>query len=227
MRRLSLLWRRFTPLETRLFAHVRAILPETARLVYDAQIAAINRVQRLSPSWSEIDCYRMRRGRPDWSGVPLFRCTDEFRLAEVRFGVAGHRYRAVLTCIEGHVFDFAIVPGPKAVAFAEWDGPGQSFLLGDPGRAPTGRAEPEVLPPAWEAFLARHGESPPGGWALHDAGSARRVTLADGQYLILAERGAEEFVLHRIEPPADGFFHLRAYDAAPVRLSGGLERMVR
>jgi hypothetical protein len=227
VRLLSLLWTRFTPLETRLFDHVRAVLPETARPVYDAQVAAINRVQRLPPSWSEIDCYCMRRGRPDWSGVPPFARTDEFRLAEVRFSVAGAGYRAVLSCIAGHVFDFAIVPGPKAIAFAEWDEPARSILLSDPGRAPAGRSKPPVLPPAWEAFMARHGERPPAGWALHDAGHARRVALEDGEYLILAERGAEEFVLHRIEPPADGFFHLRGYDETPVRLSGELDRVVR
>jgi hypothetical protein len=111
--RLSLLWRRFTPLEERLLAAVRSVLPDDVQLLFDGQVAAITRVQRLPPTWSEIDFYCLRLGKVDWSCAPSFPCTDEFRLAEVRFQAAGASYRAVLTCGAGHIFDFAITPGPR------------------------------------------------------------------------------------------------------------------
>ena len=119
--RVTLLWKRFSPLEERLLAEVRNVLPAAAQPSFDAQVAAISRVQRLAPSWTEICFYRMRRGRADWSGVPLFPCTDEFRLADVRFRIGGQHFKATLTSIGGHIFDFATTPGPKHVSFATWD----------------------------------------------------------------------------------------------------------
>ncbi len=72
-------------------------------------------------SWAEIDLYRLRHRRRDWTGVPMFPCTDEFGLAEVRFRVAGRQFKSVLSSISGHVFDFATTPGPRDIAFRQWD----------------------------------------------------------------------------------------------------------
>src|SRR3989338_8326266 len=44
--RLSLIWRRFSPLEERLLATVRGVLPPDARPILDAQVSAITHVQR-------------------------------------------------------------------------------------------------------------------------------------------------------------------------------------
>ena len=122
LQRLSLIWRRFSPLEERLIAAVREVLPPQARGVFDAQIAGITLVQRLPPRWSEISFYRQRHGKVDWSDLPAFPRTGEFRLAEVQFSVEGRRYKATLTSIGGHIFDFTVIPSAKAVAFADWDG---------------------------------------------------------------------------------------------------------
>ncbi len=90
VQRLSLLWRRFSPLEERLIAAVCGALPEPAQPIFEAQIAGITLVQRL-PGWTEIDFYRRRSGRTDWSDIPAFPRTGEFPLAEVRFSVATPR----------------------------------------------------------------------------------------------------------------------------------------
>lgn len=221
---LSLLWRRFTPLEERLLSAVRSVLPSGAQLTYDAQVAAVTRVQRLPPTWSEVDFYCLRLGKVDWSLVPSFPCTDEFRLAEVRFRVAGTSYRTVLACIAGHVFDLATTPGPKSVAFTPWDSQPNVTLLGDPQRPPTGRKEPESPAPAWRSFLERHPGSPPRDWVLHDATTAYRVALSDAEYLVLAERAGEEFILQRLYPPADGLFRLQGSDGVPERLTRDLHQ---
>src|SRR5215831_2511033 len=105
--RLSLLWRHFSPLEERLLAAVRDVLPPQAQPIFDAQVTAITLVQR-HPRWTEIRFYRRRNGKVDWSDLPAFPCAGEFPLAEVRFAVQKKRYKATLTAISGHIFDFAI-----------------------------------------------------------------------------------------------------------------------
>ena len=222
--RLSLLWKRFTPLEERLLSAVRSALPSGAQPTYDAQVAAVTRVQRLPPTWSEIDFYCLRLGKVDWSQVPSFPCSDEFRLAEVRFQAAGTRYRAVLTCIAGHVFDLATTPGPKSVAFTPWEAEPNVTLLGDPHRPPTGRKEPESLALEWRSFLERHPGAPPRDWVLHGATTAHRVALTDAEYLVLAERVGEEFILQRLYPPADGLFHLKGSNGVPEQLTRDLHQ---
>ncbi len=223
--RLSLAWRRFSPLEERLIAAVREILPARAQPIFDAQVAGITLVQRL-PGWNEIDFYRRRHGKVDWGDIPAFPRTGEFPLAEVRFSAAGQRYKATLTCIGGHIFDFGITPSPKPVAFAPWDDSPSARLLNDPLIADSGRA-PEPLPAAWREFLARQRGKQPGDWTLHDVDTAYRTTLDSGEFLILAERAGDQFVLWRIEPADPGLFYMASHDAAPEPLKGPLENVIR
>jgi hypothetical protein len=61
---------------------------------------------------------------------------------------------------------------------------------------------------------------------LHDAAAAYRVALLDGEYLVLAQRAGEEFILHRVDPPADGLFHLRGCDGVPERLSQAVDQVL-
>jgi hypothetical protein len=117
IRELALVWQRFSPLERRVLDEIRGVLPDPAKPMFDGQLGAITRVQRLPPSWSEIDFYCLRRGKPNWTDVPLFPCTDEFRLAEVRFQVLGRSYKSTLSSIGGHIFDLATTPGARKVAF--------------------------------------------------------------------------------------------------------------
>jgi len=201
---------------------VRKVIPIAAQPVFDAQVAAINRVQRLPPSWGEIDFYC----RPDWTGVALFSCTDEFRLAEVKFRIAGCAYKAVLSSISGHIFDFAITPGPKQVAFEVWEGAPTSVLLRDPLRAPNGSKEPESLPVEWQNFLARHSGDRRYGWVLYDETTAYRVVLNDAQYLLLAEREGPEFILHRVEPIGERLYYLKHHDGSPEPLDLELETVM-
>jgi len=116
--RIILLWRRFSPLEERLLAAVREVLPAAAVPVFDAQVAAVTLVQRHP---HEICFYRRRHGKVDWSGVPTFPRTGEFPLAEVRFPVAGRGYKATLSSISGHFFDFSVTANTRKVAFKELD----------------------------------------------------------------------------------------------------------
>jgi hypothetical protein len=224
MHRLSLCWRRFSPLEERLIAAVREVLPPQAQPIFDAQVAGITLVQRL-PQWTEIDFYRRRKGKVDWSDIPAFPRTGEFPLAEVRFAVANRRYKATLSSIGGHIFDFGITPSPKAVAFLAWDAPPSTRLLADPLVVDSSRM-PEPIPIAWREFLAHLQGPRPGEWTFHDADTARRVRLEDGEFLILAERSGDEYVMHRIEPPAS-VLYLASHDSTPEPIEGELADVFR
>jgi hypothetical protein len=224
IREIGLLWKTFAPLEEQLLRAVREVLPAAAAPTFDAQVAAIKLVQRLPPSWSEIDFYPSRR-KNSWARVPGFPCTDEFRLAEVSFRVAGKRYKATLSSIAGHIFDFATTPGPRRVAFEAWDEPPSVRLLDDPLRAPTGRRAPEDIPHVWQEFLKQH-PNPQGNWVLHDGTSAQRVALDQAVYLILAEREGDAFILYRVEPAGEALYFLPAHDGEPEEIKGDLQSVV-
>ena len=223
--RISLLWRRFSPLEERLLAEVREILPRQAQATFDAQVVGITIVQR-HPHWNEIAFYRKRGGKVDWDDIPAFRRTGEFRLAEVRFQAGGRRYKATLTSINGHIFDFAITPAPKAIAFSRWDTTPAARLLSDPS-SPEGGREPECMPEIWREFLLRQAGQRTGGWVFHSTDTAYRMTFDEGEFLILAERAGDEFVLHRIEPPAPNLFFLASHDGTPEPIKGAVENVFR
>ena len=221
--RLSLLWRRFSPLEERLLAVVREVLPSQAQSIFDSQVGSISLVQRHP---NEVCFYRKRSGKVDWSDVPTFPRTGEFRLAEVRFRVAKKRYTATLTSVGGHIFDFTITPSPKAIAFAEWDAAPSTRLLADPMVADSSN-EPPSLPESWRELLAKHQKLDAGDWTFHDATTAYRRALADGDFLVLAEREGDQFVLHRIEPPAATLFYLDSHDGKPEPVTDLLEILKR
>jgi hypothetical protein len=218
--RLSLMWRRFSPLEERLIEAVRAVLPPQAQPIFDAQVAGITLVQRLPPHWSEISFYRRRNGKVDWSDIPTFPHTGEFRLARVQFRVGRRRYKATLTSISGHIFDLTVIPSPKAIAFADWDAAPSTSLLSDP-LTPQSAREPQPIPNSWREFLAHH-RAFARDWTLHDSDTAFSTAFADGEFLVLAEREGDQFVLHRTEPPALSLFYLDSHDGTPEPITGDI-----
>jgi hypothetical protein len=212
-----MLWRRFTPLEEQLLGAVRSALPASARATFDAQVAGVTLVQRGAPSWTEIIFYRRRSGRVDWSDVASFARAGEFALAEVVFRVGGRRFRSRLTCLAGHIADFATQPGPKEVAFAAWDPGAEPRLIWDPS-GPGGEAEAVPVPVEWTAVAERYPSAGSRGWRLHGAASAYAVALEEGEFLVLAERDGNEFLMFRTSPPG-GYWALDGHDAVAYALA--------
>lgn len=195
----KLLFRRFSPLEEHLLAAIRTNLSPPARPTYDAQVLGISRVQR-HPKWTEIIFYRIRKGAVDWSDVPSFACSDEFRLAEIRFSVHGKKYKATLTCVRGYIAIFTVAPSPKEVAFDPWDYEPIVQILNDPMCPVATRRHSTNIPPAWREFLREHPEKKTEGWALYDEATSYRVPSDEGEWLVLAERNGDEFILQVLEP---------------------------
>jgi len=154
----------------------------------------------------------------------MFPRTGEFRFAKVRFTVERRPYKATLTCIGGHIFDFAIAPSPKVTAFAEWDTGVSARMLFDPLTVDSGRP-PEPIPALWREFITRR--PPPSGWTFHDAGTAYRTTFDEGEFLVLAEREGDEFILHRIEPAASILFYMKSHDGTPGSIGGTIDDIFR
>ena len=202
------------------------MLPETARPIFDAQVSAVTKSQRVL-KWNEICYYRIKRWKVSWADVPLFPCTDEMEIAEVRFKVAGKRFKASLFSISGHIFDFHIQPGGRSIAFAPWEDTPKTRLLDDPMRQPTGHRKPAALLSVWADFLRKHGNDKFGEWTLNDAHSAYSVSLEEGEFLILADREGDEFVLQRLEPSSDQLFYLESHDGIPEPLSKDLESVIK
>ena len=218
-----MLWRRYSPLEQRLLLQVRSILPAAAQPTFDAQVNAVTLVQRRL-DWTEIAFYRIRYGKSDWNGVPLFPREGEFPLAEVRFRARGRSYKARLTVVQGHIFDFATTPGPRDIGFAQWETAGEAGLLSDPTDA-SPREVLEQLPTPWQEFLA---VVPRGSnhWLLHGAATAYRLAMNEGEFLVLAERAGDGFLLYRLEPHPRGFFIQSAHDHPPEPLRQSLREIL-
>jgi hypothetical protein len=225
----KLLFRRFSPLEERLLAAIRKLLPPAARPMYDAQVLGVTRVQR-HPRWTEIIFYRIRKRTVDWSDVPSFPCSDEFRLAEVRFSARGKNYRATLMCVRGHIAILTVAPSPKQVAFEPWDGEASVQILNDPlSPAALHRHRNSVLP-AWREFLLEHPDKTSEGWILYDEVTAYRVPSDDGEWLVVAVRNGDEYILQELEAEGETvgkLLYLSNHDGEPEPIDGDLAEFVK
>jgi hypothetical protein len=153
--RLSLLWKRFSPLEERLLGEARTALPAAAREIFDA---------------------RPCRGR-----------------------------------------------GPSLSL--RGDGPAEVALLADPLGASEAR-QPEALAPAWRRILGRHQGRQPSGWLVHGEMTTYRLALSDAEYLVLAERDGDEFLLGQVDNADTGLFHLESHDEAPKPFDHDVEALL-
>jgi hypothetical protein len=219
-KRLSLLWKRFSPLEERLLLDFRKVLPTEAQAIFDAQISAVNGVTRYL-GWNELIFYPKTPG--DWGNVPKFTGTGSLQLAEGVFKVAGKKYRARLECYNGYLAFLKVWPGSKTIAFEPWDGQAQVALLNNP--LVEHKKEAPALSPDWIAVLKRQKAMPATNWTLHDGSSAFPVALEEGEFLVLGEREGDEFILQRVDPPGKDLYFQNGHDAKP-KLAKALEKLI-
>jgi hypothetical protein len=133
--RLSLLWRRFTPIEESILAEVEHVLPAACREKFVKQRRAINKVQRIL-DWTEINFYSMRDGTVNWEPSIAFRNRGEVELAEVRFSIGRRDFHSTIWAISGHVFSLVTRPSIKPYAFQKITAIRKVALLSNPEDAP-------------------------------------------------------------------------------------------
>jgi hypothetical protein len=209
-------WKKFTPLEERVLSRVRSSLSPEAREIFDAQVDAINLVQR-QLDWSEILFYRRRKGKIDWSEVSLFGRSDNYRLAKVDFAIGRVHHQATVNCISGHIFSLTFSPAAKPIAFKNWDDDGIVELLSDPMVAVDSDSV-ETLPPSWITLLKDLSPNDYPNWNIYDAHSARRITIGGQDLLLLAERSDDQFVVCRPDS-RDGIVYKMGHESDPEPIS--------
>ena len=109
---------KWTPWEERLLATLAGQLSHKQRDIFQKQIEAVNRVQRIV-GWAEIDLYVMRRGRVCRDGVPSFFDDREFTLARASTFVGEERIQSALSCVGGYFFSIESNAPIKPLAFRE------------------------------------------------------------------------------------------------------------
>lgn len=111
----------FTPLENHLLAAVGGALSPKARRLYQSQLDAVNKVQRLGRG-REINLYRMRGSKPSNDPAMAFRDRrDELAFARVRFRIPSESNARRMTVYMVRGFVFSLVFDPPAAQVQQRD----------------------------------------------------------------------------------------------------------
>jgi hypothetical protein len=222
IRRLSLLWRRFTPLEEFLLGVLQQHLPEGPKQINQGRIDLINHVVRYL-QWTDIQFYQMRKGKAVVDEGPLFPCRSKQQivLAEIRFSPAGTAkvWTSRIYAVCGHMFSIVTSPSPKPISFSSPFTLKGVQLVDDPMQelpATLMERRRKRLPPDFEELA---GQSIP-GWDVFQSSQVYSVALDEGEYLLLAERGGHAaFLGVRMEGKSNDVW-LLSHDDRKTRKAG-------
>lgn len=195
LRRLTLLWRTFTPVEEQILGLMGEALPAAHRGRYYAQVKSINRVQR-TLDWTEILFYCMMSGRPRRNPDHFFPNRGEFTVGTVDYLIKGVRFTTTLTSVGGHIFSFVTRPSIKAYCFDRIDEVKAVTIIGDPsdrsGGIPT---DVRHLPDEYRRYIESGAPLEVNGWHLLTPQEVYQVPFPAGDFLILAVRHGEEYLM--------------------------------
>jgi hypothetical protein len=228
IRRLSLLWRLFTPLEEFLLDVLQRELPDEAREINQRRIDLINHVSR-PLAWTEIMFYQMRKGKVVAEEELLFRCRSRqcIVLAKIRFSPdqSPDVWTSEIHAVCGHMFSVTTRPSPMPISFC------RSFTLRSVRLVDDAMMEfpPTLLerlckrlPPDFERFAGRSVS----GWAVFDRSNVYTVHLEDGDYLVFAELdGAASYLTVMAEGKSKSVYYL-PHDEPPRRVGSTLEEAI-
>ena len=197
LKRLSLLLKTFTPVEERLLGEISNALPEHIRQVYRDQIQSINKVQRYL-DWTEINFYHLKQGKPGWGSVQQFKRIDEITLASIRYRIKGIDFETTLQGVSGHIFSLVTRPSVKQYSFEEIEAIHYVRIHDDP----TLDCYEEMrtrdnLPPEYLEYIKREGADSIGGWNILEPEQVYQVSLPKNDFLVLAEKQGEEYLMTR------------------------------
>jgi len=225
IRLVSLLWRRFTPLEEFLLGVLQQHLPEGPRRINQRRIDLINHVVRYL-RWTDIQFYQMRKGKAVVDEGPLFPCrsNQEIVLAEIRFCPAGTPkvWTSRIYAVCGHMSSIVTTPSPKPISFSSPFTLKGVKLVDDPMQElPATMLERlrERLPSDFEQLA---GQSI-AGWDVFQPSQVYSVALDDGEYLLLAECGGRAaFLGVRMKGKSKDVWFLSHDDAEPKKAGATL-----
>jgi hypothetical protein len=223
LRRLSLLFRTFTPVEEAVLAAVANALPESSAESFRQQVACINKVQR-TLDWTEICFYSTRGGRVRWPEAVLFPNRGDFQLAIVEYRIGSTRYRTMLHAVAGHIFSFVTRPPIKEASFGRVEDLAV-VAVGDPLTPAAGdQSHQRFLPSSYLAWWqTARGAHEHNAWLVLEPDKTYVVHLSADDYVVLAERAGEEWLVVP-EREGDGYIHHCVLGAEPRALEGDFAR---
>jgi hypothetical protein len=220
--RLSMLWRRFTPLEKFLLGVLQRELPVEARQINQHRIDLINRVSRPT-EWTEIMFYHMRSGKVVFDEEEMFSCrsSEEIVLAEITFSPAQmlQVWMSRIYSVSGCMFSIVTRPSPKPISFFREYGLKNVRLIDDPMIEFPSTVVERVrrrLPPDYDELAGKSISA----WRIFDAADVYRVSLESADYVLFAERedGSGQFLGVRAEGTSREVYRL-PHDGTPERLA--------
>ena len=205
IKRLALLFRTFTPVEEALLSHVESALPPEAREIYVKQIAKINHVQR-TLDWHEILFYILRNHKPAWDQSIPFKNKSELILARVTFTIDNLTFRAKVGAVNGFVFSLLIRPSIKPHWHKQISSIKKLVIETNP-EDETSKPHIVSLPASYLKWISY--DSPEGfnGWTVLSSEETYSISLADADYIVLAVREGDEYLLSLAESPESGFYY--------------------
>jgi hypothetical protein len=187
---------------------VEARLEPPAAALFGRQIESTEYVQRLGDD-GEVDLYPSRRGA-QWRdpAIAFPNLTTEVRLASVALAGPGGTTRADVHLVQGHLFQIAFKPSPRALGPpSELRVTGMTIHL-DPMIA---TADPGIdsrlgeLDPGLRLELeAMWADGSAGRAGLAAPGETYRIDLDDGEHLVLAQFDDTSFLVAPIDPARPG-----------------------
>ena len=229
IRRISLLWRRFTPLEEFLLGVLQRELPEKPRQINQRRIDLINRVSR-PLKWTEIMFYQMRNGKSvrDEESMFLYRSHEEIILAEIKFSPAltSQVYKSEIYAVSGLMFSIVTRPSPKLISFCrEYTLKGVKLVDDPMVEFPPTLLERlrKRLPPDYDDLAGQSLSR----WRVFDPSDIYRVPLENADYILFAESedGSAEFLGVRVSGKSSEVYYL-PHDGKPEKVATTLRKAI-
>ena len=229
IRKSSLLWRRFTPLEEFLLGILQRELPEKPRRINQRRIDLINRVSRCL-KWTEIMFYQMRDGKPVRDEEAMFPCRshEEIILAEIKFSPAriSKVYKSEIYGVSGHMFSIVTRPSPKPISFCREYTLKSVKLVDDPMvEFPPTLLERlrKRLPPDYDDLAGQSVSR----WRVFDPSDIYQVPLENANYILLAESedGSAEYLGVRVSGKSNEVYYL-PHEGRPEKVATNLRKAI-
>jgi hypothetical protein len=195
LRRVTLLWRTYSPVEQSILNAVALALPPDQQDKIQRQIASVNRVQRIL-DWTEINLYCARRGKVAWPIDALFKNEGEFELAKVSYSTGGATFETIVWCVGGHVFSLVTRPSIKSHCFGAASNLVVAIIGDTDAVGPKHLDLAKYLPESYVSFVENQSlDAPVNGWLVSPPDDTHLVHFAGGDFVVLAERDRSEWLL--------------------------------
>lgn len=226
LQRLTLLWRTFTPVEEQILGLLGKALPAAHRGLYHSQVNSINKVQR-TLEWTEILFYCMKSGKVRWNPDHFFPNRGEFKVGSVDYVIKGVHFTTTLTSIAGHIFSFVTRPSIKPHCFDQIDEVRSVKIIGDPADRNVEIAiNVGYLPDEYRRYIESGAPLEVNGWHLLTPQEVYPVPLPAGDFLILAVRQGEEYLMTPDETDDVGIYFTRVGDTTVHRQRGSFREIL-